>query len=159
MRILTMGLFLLACSPQTFAAAETTPLTELEGIQLQAQQAIDLARTGAYGPLSGRQIKLINAAGKTIRAIADRNEQVSDLSESDRAQLHRARLRIEQVLRIDNKNRIVCTRSSHTGTRLVKSECLTVGQREERARKARYETEKLQRITCVPGQRATCDFN
>lgn len=146
-------LFLLGLTGAVSASArtETTHDVDLNEVIAETRVSVDLANAGQYGSLSRRQLQMVNAALVKIEDLAAGKIQVSELSSSERDDLDDARTRIDQILRARNKNRIVCQRDVKTGTRLAKVECLTVGQREERANNARKQTASMQRTTCVPG--------
>jgi hypothetical protein len=133
------------------ANTEISPTQSLDEIVAQSQLALDLARRGLYGPLSTRTIKLARASVQRIEALADGKDSLTELSASDRADFDAARERLDTVLRIENKNRIVCLKRVPLGTRIGRQECMTIGQREERALKARRETNGMQnQIFCAP---------
>ncbi len=131
---------------------------QLDEIADEAQLAVDLARSGQYGKLSTRQIKLVNAALDTIQAIAQTNASLGDLDQTERRELRNSRIRMDKILRVRNKHRIVCTSEAKTGSRLGRQLCLTVAQREERARNSKRQARDLQRGYCIPGENARCEL-
>jgi hypothetical protein len=133
------------------AMTERKPNESLNDVLSNTRMAIDLAHAGQYGRLSTRDIRIVNAALTRIEDVTAGKLEFAELSRDEQEALDEARERIDQILRIKNKNRIVCTKTATTGTRLAKTSCLTVGQREERARNARTRTHTLQHQFCVPG--------
>ncbi len=142
---------LLGFSGAAAAITETTRDLDLNGIIAETRLAVDLANAGQYGSLSRRQLQIVDSALSTIEELAAGKLDLTELSANERGAFDDARERIDLILRVRNKNRVICQRDVKTGTRLAKVECLTVGQREERARNARKQTGHLQRSFCVPG--------
>ena len=52
--------------------------------------------------------------------------------------------------------RMVCTRETEAGTRIAKTSCLSVGEREEMARTAQRGTQSMQNNVCTPGPGNAC---
>jgi hypothetical protein len=63
---------------------------------------------------------------------------------------------IVSTLNNEDKDRMVCTRLEKTGSRLPKTECLSVAERESRARANENNVQNAQRQLCVPGQASLC---
>jgi hypothetical protein len=132
-------------SSQAWATTEIGPNDTLDQIVGNADVALELARSGQYGPLSTRNIKLANAAHEKILEITAGKASLDELSADERASLAQARERLDQALRVKNRNRIVCIKQAKLGTRVAREECLSIAQREQRARTGRSETERYQR--------------
>jgi hypothetical protein len=113
-----------------------------------AALAVDLARKGEYGRLSTAQINMLLEAKNRLEKLARENTSLAELDEDERETFDSALGRVERLTRSDNKNRVVCKKVVKTGTRLVESECLTVAQREARAKNSRERSEQLQRGLC-----------
>ncbi len=127
------------------AITETDRQLELAEIASETELAMQLARAGQYGKLSKFSRERATEAARAIANIAKRSSSLADLSAADREVLDNARAQLDEHLRIRNKNRIVCTKEAPIGSRLPRELCLTVGQREDRARNARRATRDLQR--------------
>ncbi len=139
------------CAADCVAYTKMTPNDTLSEVVVNSQLAVDLARRGDYGRLSTRDIKLANASLKRIEELTAGKASIDELSIDDREALTAARERLDTVLRLRNKNRIVCVKRTPLGTRIGKQECMTIGQREERARKAQREAHGMQhQIFCLP---------
>ncbi len=82
-----------------------------------------------------------NAAEETLQSAVQKATQAVELAR--KGDYGRNRL-----TRSTNKARIVCKRVVKTGTRLIEDECLTIAQREARAKMSRERTELIQRGGC-----------
>ncbi len=126
--------------------------SSLNRILSDAYDRLELARSGQYGWMTRRQLQIANAALETIEELTAGKSEIHELSSDDRRELEEARGRIDQILRAENKNRIVCQRAVQTGSRVTRTVCMTVGQREERARNARRQARQLQGSLCVASE-------
>ena len=70
----------------------------------------------------------------------------------ERLDLFNAQETITAAIRADDKNRTVCKREMVTGSRLAKTECMTVAEREARRKLAAENTDKFIRNLCHPGE-------
>jgi hypothetical protein len=146
MKPLMLALFFGSFCSMSYANAETP-----ESVAKQASITLELARKGGYGPMSERQLNMIQESYARLEALAAQNKTMADLDSEELERLRAARERIERLTKSADANRIVCKRAVKTGTRLIKAECLTVAERERRARGARERTERLQNQTCPNG--------
>ena len=122
----------------------------------EIDRAIELAKEGGYGKLQrGSEERLANARariGALLRDVADPRELPAD----KRIELFNAHETIASIIQHQDKNRVVCTRERKTGSRLGTTECLTVGEREERAKVSAALARDTQRVMCSPGETSTC---
>jgi hypothetical protein len=122
----------------------------------EIDRAIALAKTGGYGKLQrGSEARLV-AARETIGALLKDVSDPHELSDDKRLALFNAHETIASILKHQDKSRVVCTREKKTGSRLGTTECLTVGEREERARVSADLARESQRMTCSPGETSSC---
>jgi hypothetical protein len=149
MRQIILAICVVLCSAFSHAATET-----LKSAAQQAAQAVELARKGDYGRLSAVQMNMILEARNRIQLLANENASIEDFDSNEQRIFDHARERINRLTRSTDKERLVCKRVMKTGTRFVESECLTVAQREARAKSARERTEQIQRPICP---NALCD--
>jgi hypothetical protein len=122
----------------------------------EIDRAIAMAKAGGYGKLErGSEARLRDARqviGDLLKDVRDPRE----LSPDQRVALFNAHETIESVINKQDKSRVVCTRERKTGSRVATTECLTVAEREERARISQAMTHDTQRETCVAGETSTC---
>jgi hypothetical protein len=122
----------------------------------EIDRAIAMAKEGQYGKLQrGSEARLTNAR----QVIGDLLQNVSnprELQPEQRIALFNAHQEINSIINKQDKARVVCTRERKTGSRLATTECLTVGEREERARVAQAGTAAFQRAVCTPGEGNSC---
>jgi len=122
----------------------------------EIDRALAMAKDGGYGKLErGSEARLTRAR----QTIGDLLQNVSDprtLPPDQRIELFNAHEEIATILHHQDKARVVCTRERKTGSRLSTTECLTVGEREERARISSELARETQRELCVPGETSSC---
>jgi hypothetical protein len=122
----------------------------------ELDESIKLAREGQYGKLprgSGDRLAALRLnIGELLRGDVDPRT----LPQEQRLALFNAHQEIESIIKKDDKSRMVCTREADTGSRIAKTECMTVGEREERAQMAARGTESMQRNVCTPGPGNAC---
>jgi hypothetical protein len=147
MRTLLFAICLCIATTHSGATTETTTET-LKSAAEKAAQASVLAKKGEYGRLSAAQINMILEARNRIERLAMENSSIEDFDASERRIYDHAIERINRVTRSTDKQRMVCKKVVKTGTRLVESECLTVAQREARAKSSRDRTDQIQRAGC-----------
>jgi hypothetical protein len=122
----------------------------------EVDRAIEMAKTGGYGKLQrGSEARLARARA-TIGDLLRDVSSPRDLNPQQRIELYNAHEEIASILQHQDKNRVVCTRERKTGSRLNVTECLTVGEREERARISAELAKEAQRSLCSPGETSTC---
>ena len=122
----------------------------------EIDRAIAMAKEGQYGKLQrGSEARLTEARqviGNLLQNVSDPRE----LKPEQRIALFNAHEEINAIINKQDKGRVVCTRERKTGSRLATTECLTVGEREERARVAQAGTNAFQRAVCTPGEGNSC---
>jgi hypothetical protein len=119
------------------ADAYVRNITSASSFLTEIEQTIELALDGDYGRIKGADIDRMLAAHKTIKSLLDGHENARHLQPEQRIELYNAQETISAIVRNDEKNRKVCKRVSATGSRLTKAECMTVAQREARAKAVR----------------------
>jgi hypothetical protein len=122
----------------------------------ETNTAVDLAAQGGYGPLRRGQMDRLEDSRNTIVRLLDGRSSAVELGPEARLELYNAQETITAILRNEDKDRVVCTKGSVTGTRLAKTECMTVAERELRARIARESADRFQRVDCIPGEASRC---
>jgi hypothetical protein len=122
----------------------------------EIDRAIAMAKEGQYGKLQRGSEARLKAARETIgRLLKDTNDPRT-LPAEQRIELFNAHQEIASIINHQDKNRVVCTRERKTGSRLATTECMTVGEREERARIAALGTQSFQQAVCTPGEGNSC---
>lgn len=124
--------------------------TEAELLLAEADFALQMARDGQYGRLSSADMASLREAHARVNAALEGAASLNELSPERRAEVERAREQMAVLLRSDDKDRKICKRVELTGSRVMGMECLTVAQREARARAARSMAGDALRGFCVP---------
>jgi hypothetical protein len=138
------------------ADAQAAEITDADAFIDEIDTAIGLARSGEYGQLGRSQLSRLDRARNQIAKLLDGHASALELRPDDRIALYNAQEYITSTLRNDDKDRMICKREVRTGTRVPKTECLTVAEREARAETARDNTDKHQRDVCYPGVGNPC---
>ena len=143
MRILIFAICFCLSITNVHAAAET-----IQSAAKKATYAVELARKGDYGRLSTVQINMLLEARNRLSQLANANASIDDFDADEQRSFEHALERINRLTRSANKERVVCKYVIKTGTRFGTRECLTVAQREARAKSSRDRTEQIQRAIC-----------
>lgn len=125
--------------------------TEAELLLAEADFALQMARDGQYGRLSSADMAALRQAHAQINAALEGVASLAELDAGQRSRVQAARAEIGALLRSDDKDRKICKRIELTGSRVTGMECLTVAEREARARAARAMAGDAQRGFCMPG--------
>jgi hypothetical protein len=138
------------------ANAQAEKIDDVKDYVTGVNDAVELAKAGEYGKIKRRDLERLEESASQINTLLHGQQSALDLPLDERIELYNAQEAITSILRNDQKNRMVCRRVANTGTRIPTTECLTVAQREARAKGARASADKLPRPTCIPGQGAGC---
>jgi hypothetical protein len=138
------------------ADAKAHEISDAEEFVQGLKRSLKMARRGDYGRIEKDDLKKVGRATDEIAGLLEGHERATELDTDDRIQLYNAAQLISSILRNDDKNRKVCRRESEAGSRLPKTVCMTVAERESRAEKARYETREIQKKNCRPGPGGAC---
>jgi hypothetical protein len=122
----------------------------------EIDRAIAMAKQGGYGKLPRGSEARLAAARKEIGDLLQGVSDPRDLQPDKRIALFNATQVIQTTLNQQDKSRVVCTRESKTGSRVGVTECLTVAEREERARITALQVKDQQRMTCSTGETSAC---
>jgi hypothetical protein len=147
-------LLALLVGPATTVAADA-PKSRSAVILEEADIALDLAQEGQYGRISRRDMLELNEAHAAVHRLLEGHEAPEELDSDDRIALFNAQQKITAIVGNDDKNRKICKRVAVTGSRVAAVECMTVAQREARARASRSMAGEALRGFCIPGQGAS----
>jgi hypothetical protein len=123
---------------------------------LELDRSINLAKQGQYGKLPRGANDRLDALRATIGDLLAGGQDPRALAPEQRIALFNAHQEIESILKKNDKSRMVCTREADTGSRISRTSCMSVGEREERAREASRGTHSMQENTCTPGEGNPC---
>lgn len=113
------------------------------------------AHEGDYGHIRRNDMKRLDRAAQAIEQLfGDRTGEI-DLSDDEQITLANAQETINAIIRADDKSRLVCKKVAGIGTRIPKTECLSVAQREHQAETAR-DVIKIANDYCVPSEGNPC---
>lgn len=112
-------------------------VTDAKEYMARINNTLELASKGEYGQLKRGSESKMRAARDRIAELLHGHATTTEVQGEDRVALVNAEEVIKSVIRNDDKDRIVCTHVAGTGSRLAKKECMSIAEREERARAAR----------------------
>lgn len=112
---------------------------------------LEMASKGEYGQLRRGSDARLRAARDRIAEVLEGHATTAELEGDERVALINAEETIKSVIRNDDKDRIVCAYISSTGSRLAKKECMSVAQREARAKEASRVASEHQRAVFERG--------
>lgn len=116
------------------------------------RDAVDLAKKGEYGKIDRKQRKTLDTSYDRLHALLDGRDSPMELSLDKRIEVLNAQEAIVSILDRHPKDTMICRRKQATGTRIPATECLTIAQREARARNARESMDRMAKPNpCVSG--------
>ncbi len=133
------------------ANARAAGITDAQRFLEEIDQTLTLAMAGDYGRMKRGDITRMNKARDVIADLLEGHGTALELPPEERIDLYNAQEMLTAAIRNDDKDRKVCKLEAVTGSRLAKTECMTVAEREERALRAREDTEEHVRTLCIPG--------
>lgn len=140
----------------TSALPQKSLETEAQAYLAKIDDMLALAATGQYGMLKRGAAAQLQSERNRIASLLGTQATVAELPPDDRLAIQNAEDSITAILRNKEKERMVCTREAKTGTRFATSECMTVSEREARAKAAAEAVGDVQRETCVPNEFNSC---
>jgi len=138
------------------ADARAATITDAEKFVEEIDQSLVLAMNGDYGRMKRGDITRMNKARDVIAELLEGHSNALELKPEERIELYNAQEVLTATIRNDEKDRKVCKLEAVTGSRLGKTECMTVAEREERAKQARAGLEDQIRTVCIPGEGKRC---
>jgi hypothetical protein len=131
------------------ADSRAAEITDTRAYLAEIDDAIRMARAGQYGTIGRSGHRRLDAAQRRIHSLLAGHDSALELAPDERVGLYNAQEMVRSLLRSDDKDRMVCRRETKTGSRIPKTECLTVAEREERAQTARQSLDRLERDLCI----------
>jgi hypothetical protein len=138
------------------AEAHALRITDADAFVAEVEDAVRMAQDGVYGRLKRGSMPRLERARDLIVELLDGRASAMELTPDDRVALYNAQEEITATLNRNDKGRKVCKREPTIGSRLAKTECLTIAEREARARNARENTDELFRSVCHEGPGNAC---
>ena len=138
------------------ADAEARKITDAQAFVDEIDETLAMARDGTYGAIKKGSMVQAETARNKIARLLEGHENAMELPPEERIELYNAQETIVAMVRNDDKNRMVCKKEIRLGSRMPTTECLTVAQREEKARGARDGTNDTMRAVCYPGEGNPC---
>jgi len=138
------------------ADTRAATITDAEKFVDEIDQSLELARAGDYGRMRRGDITRMDKARDLIAELLEGHSNALELKPEERIELYNAQEMLTATIRNDEKDRKVCKLEAVTGSRLGKTECMTVAEREERAKRARAGLEDQIRTVCIPGEEKPC---
>jgi hypothetical protein len=139
-----------AASLSKRAEARMAQIGDANAFLLEVNDNLKMALAGQYGAIDAESVNRLRASVAKVNSLLKDQQQASDLPPEQRIGLYNAQEEITSILRNDEKGRIVCQNVKAMGTRVRQRECLSIAQREARAKAAREQTSDHQRLSCVP---------
>lgn len=162
MPLRSLGLILLLAFTPAFADendaaahadAEAAKIENVADYLRGMRDAIELAKKGEYGKIDRKQRKTLDDSYERLRDLLDGHDSPLELPLAERIDVINAQERIVAILDRHPKDTMICRKKKTTGTRIPGTECLTIAQREARARNAREAMDRLAKPNpCVSGQ-------
>ena len=138
------------------ADAEARKITDAEAFIDEIDETLDMARAGTYGRLKKGSMVQAEMSRDKIADLLEGHENAMELQPDERIELYNAQERITAMVRNDDKGRMICKKEIRLGSRFPSTECLTVAQREEKARAGRAGANDTLRSVCIPGEGNAC---
>ena len=114
---------------------------------------VELAQKGEYGKLTSAERKTLARSYARLGALLDGHDTPAELPLEERIALYNAQEAIVAIVERHPRDTMICRRKKSTGTRIPSTECLTIAQREARARASREAMDRLAKPNpCVSGQ-------
>lgn len=143
-------------TPAERADAAAERIHDAPAFVSEVENAVEMARDGVYGRLARGGMERVERARDLIVDLLEGRDSAMELGPEDRIALFNAQEVIRAELNSDQKSRKVCKREPVIGSRLPKTVCLTVAEREARAQASREGTEELFRSVCHAGPGNAC---
>jgi hypothetical protein len=138
------------------ADAEAEKITDAEAFVEEIDDTLALAREGTYGRLKRGSMIQAESARDKIAKLLEGHETAMELQPEERIELYNAQELITAMIRNDDKGRMICKKEIKLGSRFPTTECMTVAQREEKARSGRAGINDTMRTVCLPGEGQSC---
>ncbi len=143
-------------APNNNTDARVQADSEVSQYLANLDHTLGMARRGEYGRLKGGSAEKLQVVREQIGNLLSGHASVKELQPGQRLGLSNAEEELDSIVNKKNKDRMVCRSTATTGTRFSSNECLTVGDRESRAKSAAEAVEKFQRPECTIGEGSTC---
>ncbi|GAB2504158.1 hypothetical protein [Arenimonas alkanexedens] len=138
------------------ADAEAEKITDADAFVDEIDETLTLARDGTYGRIKRGSMVQAESARNKIADLLEGHETAMELQPEERIELYNAQELIVAMIRNDEKGRMVCKKEIRLGSRMPTTECLSVAQREEKARAGRAGTNDTMRTICNAGEGQSC---
>jgi hypothetical protein len=133
---------------QVRAEAATADIHDAPAYLRDMRTSVELARRGEYGKLDTGDRKRLDSAYARLKKLLDGRQTPLELPLADRIDLFNAQEAIVAIVNRHPRDTMICRRKQATGTRIPRTECLTIAQREARSRGAKEAMERLPRPMC-----------
>jgi hypothetical protein len=120
------------------------------------QRTVELALRGEYGRLRRGADRRLLSARDRIAALLKGHANTAELAPKDRIDLVNAEEVIKAIIKNDDKDRLVCKYEAATGSRMATKECLTIAEREARAKQARRNMIEARQHLCYADEGRSC---
>lgn len=141
---------------QQAADASATATATSEAYLADIDLALAMAERGEYGRIRAQQMIRLRSARHRIARRLEGVRSPAELPTEERVKLFNDQEYIRMTLAQDEKERMVCRFEAATGSRLAVNVCMTVAEREARARAGREDVDNLNRLGCIPGEGNPC---
>ena len=131
-------------------------LVDSQEYLLRARNTLELAQQGGYGHIKKRDLALMVKAMADLEAILGNHDDSKELTTDEKLKVANAEEVMRSIAQSDDKSRMVCERVQEIGSRVSSKLCLTVGERERRAKAAAETTTDIMRTVCAPGEGNPC---
>lgn len=141
-----------------FATQRNAKITLVDSQEylLRARNTLALAQQGGYGHIKKKDLELMVKAMADLEAILGNHDDSKELTTDEKLKVANAQEVMRAIAKSDDKSRIVCERVQEIGSRVSSKLCLSVGERERRAKEAAATTATIIRDICIAGEGKPC---
>jgi hypothetical protein len=137
MRTLVLSGLLVFASAGASAATLTRPPTDAKEYLADIDHTLLMASKGEYGKLRRGADARMRAERERMANLLNGHASTDELTPAQQVALANSEEVFKSILHNEDKSRIVCTFGANTGSRIATKECMSVADREERARRAK----------------------
>lgn len=131
-------------------------LVDSQEYLLRARNTLRLAQEGGYGHIKKRDLELMVKAMADLEAVLGNHDDSKELTTDEKLSVTNAQEVLRAIAQSDDKSRMVCERVQEIGSRVSSRLCLTVGERERRAKEAAATTDTIMRTVCIANENHPC---
>jgi|GEM_PF-3773108 len=126
-------------------------VTDLDAYLSEREDIMSLVRMGDFGRIQRRDMRELNSAWSQLQGILLRTDSIAALSPNDKLKVYNAQQTFDAIIGKQRDSGLVCNRAAPTGSRINKTRCISVAEREVQREANKNAFQNLQGPTCIPG--------